>query len=181
LPGTIASDPPPSLAERNLKRSWRLGLPSGQVIARAMALNPLSDAELKIAKAVDVPDPADGPVLSIIDAVNAKGGDGSVFADNCPLWTYILAEAAHHRKEMKIPVTGDIHINTPQLGPVGGRIVAEVFLGLLFGDGSSYLSLDPLWHPAARCRVDRRSIAGLPPSRARSLRSRSRPNNRPWQ
>ena len=39
-------------------------------------------------------------------------------------------------------------INTPRLGPVGGRIVAEVLLGLMFGDRHSLLSLDPLWHPA---------------------------------
>lgn len=37
--------------------------------------------------------------------------------------------------------------NTPQLGPVGGRIVAEVFLGMMFGDASSVLSLDPNWAP----------------------------------
>ena len=48
---------------------------------------------------------------------------------------------------MKIPVKEDISINTPQLGPVGGRIVAEVFLGLLFGDGDSFLRINPQWHP----------------------------------
>ena len=30
LPPSVASDPPPSLAHRNLLRGWRLGLPSGQ-------------------------------------------------------------------------------------------------------------------------------------------------------
>jgi hypothetical protein len=38
-------------------------------------------------------------------------------------------------------------INTPQLGPVGGRIVAEVFLGMLFGDNDSFLTADPAWVP----------------------------------
>jgi hypothetical protein len=38
-------------------------------------------------------------------------------------------------------------ITTPRLGPVGGRIVAEVFLGLMFGDNDSYLRLDPAWQP----------------------------------
>jgi len=28
-----------------------------------------------------------------------------------------------------------------------GRIVAEVFLGMLFGDNDSYLSADPEWTP----------------------------------
>jgi hypothetical protein len=33
------------------------------------------------------------------------------------------------------------------LGPVGGRIVAEVFLGLMFGDNNSLLNLNPDWQP----------------------------------
>jgi hypothetical protein len=33
------------------------------------------------------------------------------------------------------------------LGPVGGRIVAEVLHGLIEGDPSSYLSQDPDWTP----------------------------------
>ena len=41
----------------------------------------------------------------------------------------------------------NVTINTPRLGPVGGRIVAEVFLGLLFGDRNSLLSHDPDWQP----------------------------------
>ena len=34
-----------------------------------------------------------------------------------------------------------------QLGPVGGRIVAEVLLGLLEADPESYLRKDPGWRP----------------------------------
>ena len=70
-----------------------------------------------------------------------------VFTHNCPLWTYILAEAAYHREDVKLPVRENVTIKTPRLGPVGGRIVAEVFLGLLFGDKSSFLSDDPDWRP----------------------------------
>jgi hypothetical protein len=33
------------------------------------------------------------------------------------------------------------------LGPVGGRIVAEVMLGLLLADPTSYLSGQPHWQP----------------------------------
>ena len=40
-----------------------------------------------------------------------------------------------------------VTINTPKLGPVGGRIVAEVFLGLLFGSPDSFLSQNPSWTP----------------------------------
>jgi hypothetical protein len=113
-----------------------------------MAIEPLADADIIIGKAVDAPE--DGDVVGpIIDAVTAKGGDGKAFADNCPLWTYVLAEAATNKTNMAIPITGGGTRSTPQLGPVGGHIVAEVFLGLLFGDGMSYLSLDPLWKPVS--------------------------------
>ena len=33
------------------------------------------------------------------------------------------------------------------LGPVGGRIVAEVIVGLIQGDSQSYLRQDPDWTP----------------------------------
>jgi hypothetical protein len=31
---------------------------------------------------------------------------------------------------------------------VGGRIVAETFIGILLTDSSSYLAQDPLWTPS---------------------------------
>ena len=141
LPEPIVSDPPPSLAERNLLRGWRLGLPSGQHVAHAMGIKPLKDDEIQIGQGVDKPD---SPLPTILDP---KLGLGNVFKQNCPLWTYILAEAMHHKEPVKIPVLEDITIKTPKLGPVGGRIVAEVFLGLMFGDSNSLLSLEPNWHP----------------------------------
>jgi len=51
-----------------------------------------------------------------------------------PLWFYILKEAEHRGG-------GD------RLGPVGGRIVAEVLIGLLRSDPASYLSLERDWEP----------------------------------
>jgi Animal haem peroxidase len=51
-----------------------------------------------------------------------------------PLWFYILKEAEHRG-------AGD------RLGSVGGRIVAEVLIGLLRADPASYLSLEPEWEP----------------------------------
>jgi hypothetical protein len=143
LPNAVVSDKPKSLGERNLLRSLSMGLPSGQDVARAMEIEPLKDEQIIIAKAVDVPDPADGPSLNIVQAA------GKAFAGNCPLWTYVLAEAAQNKESVKIPVKEDISISTPKLGPVGGRIVAEVFLGLMFGDGASLLSRDPFWQPAS--------------------------------
>jgi hypothetical protein len=140
LPPAIASDPP-SLPLRNLERGWRLGLPSGQSVAKAMQLVPLTDSQILIGKAVDQPAEGEKPVS--IDTIANRA-----FANNCPLWTYILAEAAAHKTSVTIPVTGAPGpISTPQLGPVGGRIVSEVILGLIFGDNSSVLSLDSHWAP----------------------------------
>jgi len=51
-----------------------------------------------------------------------------------PLWFYVLREA-------------DVQADGQHLGAVGGRIVAEVIQGLIEGDPSSYLSLEPDWTP----------------------------------
>jgi hypothetical protein len=144
LPAPVAPDPPPSLPQRNLIRGFELGLPSGQDVARAMRVPILDDKDIILGKAVDQPDnTGDDPDVrgSIVDVA------GAAFKDKCPLWAYILAEAFGTRMDVTIPVTEKKIISTPQLGPVGGRIVAEVFLGMLFGDNDSYLSLDPNWTP----------------------------------
>ena len=52
-----------------------------------------------------------------------------------PLWFYVLREA-------EVVAAGE------HLGPVGGRIVAEVVAGLVRGDRQSYLRQDPDWTPA---------------------------------
>ena len=57
-----------------------------------------------------------------------------LFKGRAPLWYYILREA-------EILGAGE------RLGPVGGRIVAEVLLGLLKGDPFSYVNADPTWEP----------------------------------
>jgi Animal haem peroxidase len=51
-----------------------------------------------------------------------------------PLWLYILREAA---------ARGD----GDHLGEVGGRIVAEVLVGIIRTDPESYLTNDPSWRP----------------------------------
>ena len=142
LPPTIGPVMP-SLAERNLVRGWRMRLPSGQDVARAMGVVPLTDDQIVIGKAVDDAQPDDTKV---------KAGEfgafaGGIFADNCPLWTYCLAETV---KSVRVVKTsgGDQSLSTYRLGPVGGTIVAETFVGLLLADSSSYVSLDPLWTPS---------------------------------
>jgi hypothetical protein len=105
LPPEIGGERP-SLIDRNLTRSARLLLPSGQDVAWYMGADVLSDADLAL--------PGGGPA---------------------PLWYYLLKEAQVQ--------TGGRH-----LGQVGGRIVAEVFLGLLEKDPSSYLRNEPHWRPS---------------------------------
>jgi hypothetical protein len=51
------------------------------------------------------------------------------------LWYYIL-------KEAELPPA-----NTERLGPVGGRIISEVLVGILQRDPNSYLYLDAAWKP----------------------------------
>ena len=144
LPPAVVSDAPPSLPQRNLIRSFELGLPSGQDVARAMGIKALQDNEITIGKAVDAPQGGTDPDVrgSIASIPELK-----VFQGKCPLWTYILAEAFRNKTSTDIPVTEKKKISTPQLGPVGGRIVAEVFLGLMFGDNDSFLSQDPDFTP----------------------------------
>jgi Animal haem peroxidase len=136
---TVVADFPHSLAHRNLLRGWRLGLPSGQAVARAMGIEEpdrLTEAEIQVRL------PGVTGVREPIAEVN------KVFKENCPLWVYILAEAVKNHESELIDVTEtDKHLDTPKLGPVGGRIVAEVILGLMFGDPNSLLRLDPLWRP----------------------------------
>ena len=53
---------------------------------------------------------------------------------NTPLWLYVLEEARILEHGLR-------------LGPVGGRIVGEVFIGLLKADETSYLASSPNWTP----------------------------------
>jgi hypothetical protein len=58
-----------------------------------------------------------------------------------PLWFYILKEAAALHD-------GD------QLGPVGGRIVGEVLVGIIDSDPESFRSVEPDWAPTLPGRRD---------------------------
>ena len=53
-----------------------------------------------------------------------------------PLWYYFLKEA-------------EVQNRGEKLGEVGGRIVGEVILGLLYADPYGYLRVDPRWEPTA--------------------------------
>lgn len=100
-----------ALAERNLLRGSRLGLPCGQDVAAAMRRElpsnpaPMTNTEL--------------------DPDGRFGLANPAWGGKAPLWFYCLQEAA-------IVGAGK------KLGPVAGRIVAEVILGLLQRDKLSY-------------------------------------------
>jgi len=113
------AESPTSLAARNLLRGKALGLPTGQAVAQAMGLTPLTSGQLDIP---DSPDAAHPDELR------------TTFNRNTPLWFYILKEA-------------EVQHDGTRLGDVGGRIVAEVLVGLLDGDPQSFLSVEPNWVP----------------------------------
>jgi hypothetical protein len=98
------------LARRNLLRGYRLSLPTGQAVAEALGIPPLTAQEL-----------TDGLAQGVRDALD-KGG----FVDRTPLWFYVLRES-----EVS---AGDA------LGPVGSRIVAETIIGQIRRDPRSYLN-----------------------------------------
>lgn len=127
LPPSIASTVP-SLAERNLLRGLRMGLPSGQAVAHKMGIPVIDDKDLRVGKATEE-DAATNILLTKVSPA---------FAGNAPLWYYILAEAQQQFVDNKTPI---------RLGPVGGRIVGEVFVGLLLGDKHSFLNQAPDWTP----------------------------------
>jgi hypothetical protein len=82
-----------NLAERNLLRGKRLGLPSGQAVARAMGVVPLTDAEL--------------------------GLSGPPFAGAAPLWYYVLAEARHQHQGLRLGEVGGRIVAETILGILG--------------------------------------------------------------
>jgi hypothetical protein len=126
-----------SLASRNLMRGWRMRLPSGQAVARAMGVEPLKDSEIILGKFTGDPADVKGPITQF----------SAAFAGNCPLWTYILAETKETTRTV-VTNQGSKAIKTRQLGLVGGRIVAETFIGLLLADSTSYFSVNPIWKPS---------------------------------
>jgi len=95
------------LAQRNLLRGYILSIPTGQSIAHAMGIEPLSKDQL-IA----------GESPSIEEAFR-KG----CFYDRTPLWYYVLKEA-------------DVQKDGQSLGAVGSRIVAETLIGLIKHDAN---------------------------------------------
>jgi hypothetical protein len=75
--------------------------------------------------------------------LRAAGWEGET-----PLWLYFLAESASRGR-------GE------QLGPCGGRIVAEVLIGILDADRGSYRANEPDWTPTLPAREERFGLTDM--------------------
>jgi hypothetical protein len=102
------------LASRNLRRGLAFGLPSGQAAATALGIAPMTAAQL-----------TSGLPASEITILNSNGG---ILLNKTPLWYYVLREAM-------------VLKNGDELGPLGGRIVAETFVRMLKRDGDSFMNV----------------------------------------
>ena len=103
-----------------------MGQPVGEPTSLA-SRNLLRNLTMKVPSGQRVAQAMDLPVLDKGDL-----DDLSQFhlRDRTPLWFYVLREA-------------EVVAEGRRLGPVGGRIVAEVILGLIMGDRQSYLPPRP--------------------------------------
>jgi len=135
LPGAVAN-----LAMRNLIRGQVSGLPSGQDVARAVGLEPISDKDLRVGQAT-----VDG-----ITENRSIADYGDSFRGNAPLWFYILAEAQYDWSSRASALSGNASAKNTlptRLGPLGGRLVAETFVALLDLDPDSVLHAPADWRP----------------------------------
>ena len=128
---------PVALPQRNLLRHLTWSLPSGQLVAKHMGV----------------------PVLSA-DYFSSLARYGLGLERSTPLWFYVLTEAGATQNSTVTLVPSELGPpGTPirdtglMLGPVGGRIVAEVILGLLRSDPTSYISAQPGWQPILPTRA----------------------------
>jgi hypothetical protein len=147
--------PPVALPQRNLLRHVTWSLPSGQVVAQHMGVQPLSS-----------------------DHFPELAGYSLGLETNTPLWYYILREAGVTQSTQPTlvpspPPTPTTTSGGLRLGLVGGRIVGEVILGLLSSDPTSYLSQHPAWQPVLPTRsgttgtfrmIDLLTYAGVDPT-----------------
>ena len=108
ISGVEETDAYASLANRDLQRGQAIGLPSGEGVAGALGVEPLSADQIGLAE--------------------------HGWSEETPLWIYVLREA-------------DALHDGDRLGPVGGRIVGEVLVGIIDADPESFRSVDRAWKP----------------------------------
>jgi len=141
----------PSLATLNLLRGRAYDIASGQEVADRLNETPLDPKYLVVRVDSD-----DGFFYRAVEDISFNGkAIGNALADT-PLWFYVLAEAQKPLVDYWISkdlepskrflsdddLRTDLGCHT-QLGPVGGRIVTEVFYGLLAEDDDSFVNRAP--------------------------------------
>jgi Animal haem peroxidase len=162
LPDQNTTDPArKSLPSLNLLRGIALGLPSGQAVARRMALRTrdgkpvpvLTDQQLWLEPGNIVGKAEDKEIDALLKCRrDVYTNNRAALHQNAPLWYYILREA-ELANTRPVDVNDDaknpalVPLGGWHLGPVGGRIIAEVFIGLLLADDQSFLTQHPLWEP----------------------------------
>jgi Animal haem peroxidase len=107
-----------------------MGQPPGQATSLATR-NLLRNLTMKVPSGQRVAKAMHEPVLPAADLADLADLH---LEKRTPLWFYVLREA-------EVMASGE------RLGPVGGRIVAEVIIGLVHGDRQSYLRQEPDWTP----------------------------------
>jgi hypothetical protein len=85
----------------------------------------------EVARTMRLPVLTDEELGTDLDDYRSQSYD---FKTSTPLWYYVLKEA-------------EVRADGLTLGPVGGRIVAEVLVGLIRSDPGSYLARQPRWTP----------------------------------
>lgn len=155
LPKDVPEDgmPPFNLAQRNLLRGRHLGrgLASGQTLARHLGINdPHVLTQLKVTKTVI--QPGNGKNAPPVFTRSVDERLTQLFGSDTPLWYYILkeAEVLGLKADAGNPLgTAEIPLNVNgtnggrTLGPLGSRIVGEVFFKLMKEDPESILGKDP--------------------------------------
>jgi hypothetical protein len=174
--GDLAPDPltgptPVSLLPSNWIIDWRRyhelqsPAPAGVLLNRSRKLDPFIVPRLhdlpggggnlalrNLRRGVHLGLPSGQSVAAVMQIGNAltpdeisSGSDGAVARANglhlqTPLWYYILKEA-------------HVRGGGERLGPVGARLLAEVFVGLVHGDHKSYLWQQSAWRPTLPAQV----------------------------
>jgi len=119
------------LSVLDLKRSYMMRIPTGQAIAKELGVAPLSATEIE----------------SVFQDANDQDFlRKTTLSTRTPLLFYVLAEAALNKEG--------------KLGPVGGRLVAKVLIGLVKSHKYSFLNNDQ-WSPHAGQTKGQFSLADL--------------------
>jgi hypothetical protein len=123
------------------------GQPTGQPTSLATR-NLLRTLTMQVPSGQCVAQAMELPELAPEDLEELKDFRGAGLHRRTPLWYYILREA-------------EVQQGGQQLGAVGGRIVAEVFIGLLLGDSQSFLRQAPRWQPTYGAAAGEFSVVDL--------------------